>query len=108
MGSVDCNCTIEDRTRMLILSPLLAAGTLNRLMAGKTITCEARDTDRYGRTVGLCRADGDDLGAAMVRLGMAWAFVRFSRVRLEDRARSENLGVHAYPCQPAWRAQQRQ
>jgi endonuclease YncB( thermonuclease family) len=48
----------------------------------------------------------------MVQLGMAWAFVRYSRdyVDQEAQARAENLGVHAYKCEPAWdwRAHQRQ
>jgi endonuclease YncB( thermonuclease family) len=81
-----------------------ATGTLAKLMRDKTITCDDRGLDRYGRTIGLCRADGDDLSAAMVWLGMAWAFVRYSRdyVELEERARAENLGVHAHGCQPAW------
>ena len=39
------------------------------LIRGRKITCEARVTDRYGRTVALCRADGRDLGAAMVSAG---------------------------------------
>jgi endonuclease YncB( thermonuclease family) len=47
----------------------------------------------------------------MVQLGMAWAFVRYSRdyLQLEQRARTESLGVHAHNCEPAWewRAQQR-
>jgi endonuclease YncB( thermonuclease family) len=40
----------------------------------------------------------------MVELGQAWAFVRYSRdyVGLEDKARRENLGIHAHRCQPAW------
>jgi endonuclease YncB( thermonuclease family) len=40
---------------------------------------------------------GEDLGRAMVQLGMAWAFVRYSRdyVDQEAQARAENLGVHA-------------
>ena len=77
---------------------------LQKLMRGKTITCEDRGGDRYGRRIGLCRADGEDLGAAMVRLGYAWAFVRYSRdyVAEEAEARSENLGVHGHACQPAW------
>ena len=68
----------------------LATGTVAKLLNGKTVTCEARGTDRYGRTIGQCRADGDDLSAAMVQLGMAWAFVRYSRdyVQLEERARA--------------------
>jgi len=49
-----------------------ATATLEKLIKGKVVTCEKRDVDRYGRTVAVCRANGDDLGAAMVRLGMAW------------------------------------
>ena len=48
----------------------------------------------------------------MVQLGMAWAFVRYSRdyVDIETQARAENLGVHVRKCEPAWdwRAHQRQ
>ena len=82
-----------------------AATTYMRdLMHGRAITCEPKTTDRYGRTVALCRADGRDLGAQMVRAGHAWAFVRYSREYLdqEQLARAEGLGVHAHPCQPAW------
>jgi endonuclease YncB( thermonuclease family) len=82
----------------------LATGMLVKLMKGKTITCEDRGTDRYGRTIGLCRADGDDLSAAMVRLGMAWAFLRYSHDYIDEEAKAnvEHLGVHAHNCQPAW------
>jgi len=40
----------------------------------------------------------------MVRLGMAWAFVRYSRdyVADEEKARAERLGVHGHDCAPAW------
>jgi hypothetical protein len=90
---------------------VMATGTLEMLIKGKTVVCEPKATDRYGRTVAICRADGEDLGRTMVQLGMAWAFVRYSRdyVDQEARARAENLGVHAYPCVVAWewRAQQR-
>jgi hypothetical protein len=39
-----------------------------------------------------------------LRLGMAWAFVRYSRdyVQIEEPARAVGLGVHAHACQPAW------
>ncbi len=83
---------------------VLATQTLEKLMKGRTIDCEDRGHDRYGRTIGLCRADGDDLSKAMVRLGMAWAYVRYSRdyVGQESQARAENLGVHSHDCVPAW------
>jgi hypothetical protein len=40
----------------------------------------------------------------MLQLGMAWAFVRYSReLRAARGARKgENLGVHTHACQPAW------
>ena len=47
----------------------VAARQLSNMMRGHTITCERKDADRYGRTVALCRAEGADLGAAIVRAG---------------------------------------
>ena len=88
-----------------------ATRTLAALMRDKAVSCEPRTQDRYGRTVAVCRADGMDLGAAMVSAGMAWAFVRYSRdyVSGEDSARAAGLGVHGHACMPAWewRAAQR-
>jgi endonuclease YncB( thermonuclease family) len=48
---------------------------LQALTAGRSIVCEEKDRDRYGRTVAICRVSGEDLGAIMVREGMAWALV---------------------------------
>jgi endonuclease YncB( thermonuclease family) len=82
----------------------VATTYLYGLMRGHKVTCEDKDTDRYGRTVALCRADGRDLGADMVRAGMAWAFVRYSRdyVDQEAEAKAAGLGVHAHRCEKAW------
>jgi endonuclease YncB( thermonuclease family) len=73
-------------------------------MAGASIRCELKDTDRYGRSVGLCRADGRDLGAAMVTAGMAWAFTRYSSdyIDKERAALGARAGVHAHDCDKAW------
>ena len=91
---------------------IMATETLEMLVRGKTVVCEPKTTDRYGRTVAICRADGEDLGRTMVQLGMAWAFVRYSRdyVDQEAKAKAEGLGIHAEKCEPAWdwRAHQRQ
>jgi len=42
--------------------------------------------------------------AIMVREGMAWAFVRYSRDYVDDgaKAKAEQLGVHAHGCLPVW------
>jgi endonuclease YncB( thermonuclease family) len=41
-----------------------SARMLEGLVLGKRIECAFRGRDRYGRSIGLCRADGSDLGAA--------------------------------------------
>jgi endonuclease YncB( thermonuclease family) len=71
----------------------IATAMLEMLIKGKTVVCEPKTTDRYGRTVAICRADGEDLGRALVQLGMAWAFVRYSRdyVDQEAKAKAEDL-----------------
>lgn len=81
-----------------------AARTLERLALGKRIECEYRGKDRYGRSIGLCRADGQDLGAEMVEAGMAWAFTRYSSdyIEQEKSAISSRRGVHAHDCEKAW------
>ena len=88
----------------------LAATRLQALTAGRSIVCQEKDRDRYGRTVAICRASGEDLGAIMVREGFAWAFTRYSidYVDQQEEARRANRGVHAHDCLPAWewRAQQ--
>jgi endonuclease YncB( thermonuclease family) len=73
-------------------------------MRGKTVACEAKTADRYGRTVVLCLANGEDLGAAMVDAGMAWALTRYSMayLHLDWWAWWKPRGVHAHGCQVAW------
>lgn len=89
----------------------IATTRLQQLTQGKAVVCEEKGRDRYARSVAICRASGEDLGAIMVREGMAWAFVRYSSdyVPQEAKAKAEQLGVHKHNCQPAWewRAQQR-
>ena len=81
-----------------------ASKALLELMRRRTVTCEPRDRDSYGRTVALCRADGQDLGSAMVRAGMAWAFTRYSSdyVEQEKTAIGVRAGVHAHDCEKPW------
>ena len=55
-----------------------AKRALERLMAVGPVQCEDRGRDRYGRSIGLYRAGGKDLGTDMVAAGMAWAFTRYS------------------------------
>ena len=53
-----------------------AALALADQISKRLVTCEPRDTDRYGRVVSVCRADDEDLNAWMVRQGYAIAYRR--------------------------------
>ena len=90
----------------------LAEQALMRLVEGKTVICEARDKDRAGRTVAVCKADGVDLGEALVREGMAWAKLRVSHgyVVQEAQSASRFLGVHNHHCEQPdiWRSKNEQ
>jgi len=76
----------------------MAATRLQALTSGRSIVCQEKDRDRYGRTVAIGRASGEDLGAIMVREGMAWALTRYSPdyVGQEAKAKTDRLGVHAH------------
>jgi endonuclease YncB( thermonuclease family) len=69
-----------------------ATAAMLELVKGRKITCEPRVTDRYGRTVALCRADGVDLGASMVSAGMAYAFTRYSSDYVSQERSAPGLG----------------
>ncbi|MFN3273318.1 MAG: thermonuclease family protein [Paracoccus sp. (in: a-proteobacteria)] len=54
------------------------AGTaLVAVIAGRKVTCEKQDTDRYGRMVGICWAGSENLNAWMVQNGWAVAYRQY-------------------------------
>lgn len=81
-----------------------ATAALRRLTAGKQVECKGRDLDAYGRLLAVCHVKGVDVGEAMVRQGLAWAFVRYSDVysASEKVARAERRGVFAVETSPPW------
>ena len=86
-----------------------ATTALEKLVAGKTVQCERRGTDKYGRTLGVCFVHGRDVNAQMVRQGHAWAFVKYSTsyVAEEAAARAERAGIWQGEAVPAWEHRQR-
>ncbi len=81
-----------------------AARALERLVAGHSLTCEDRGTDKYGRMLGVCFSGTRDVNAEMVRQGLAWAFVKYSRsyVHEEAEARALHIGIWQGEAKPAW------
>ncbi|WP_347268134.1 thermonuclease family protein [Paracoccus sp. (in: a-proteobacteria)] len=57
-----------------------ATAAMRGLITGKTLRCQVRDLDRYGRYVGQCfLPDGRDIAAEMIGMGVATEYCRFSR-----------------------------
>jgi len=73
---------------------------LESLMSGHLIECEFRGKGHGGQTLAVCRADGQDLGAELVRSGYAWAALDQSHdyVLAEGTAMSHFVGIHAHVC----------
>ena len=78
------------------------------LVTARPVECRRVTTDRYGRAVATCRVGGEDIGAILVRSGMAWAYDTYSLRYLlpESQAWVDGLGVHARNCASpsSWRA----
>lgn len=76
-----------------------ARKALRDLIKGRTLTCETKAIDTYGRTVAVCKtSDGRDVGGEMVRRGLAVAYRSFSTQYLGDEsyAKSHHLGAWGY------------
>ncbi|MDP1961507.1 MAG: thermonuclease family protein [Reyranella sp.] len=82
----------------------MATAHLAGLMRGRTTTCEYQSKDRYGRSVGVCKADGEDVGEAMVRRGMAFAYLQYSWRYLPQNwlAWYDGVGMHGHDCEKPW------
>jgi hypothetical protein len=68
---------------------------------GTAASCTPIEQDRYGRTVARCTALGEDVGAWLVREGMAFAYVQYGDdyAQLEKQAAAVDRGLHAVRLQ---------
>jgi endonuclease YncB( thermonuclease family) len=84
-----------------------AALDLQDLIGRRTVTCDERDVDRYGRIVGRCLVGDLDINEWLVAQGLALAYRHYSRdyVAAEDQARSAGRGMWAGSFEPPreWR-----
>ena len=88
-----------------------AAATEALRRQAQGMSCSGSDTDRYGRTIGVCSAAGRDLNAWLVANGWALAYRRFSEdyADEEEEARSTRRGIHRgeFVAPWDWRAGER-
>jgi endonuclease YncB( thermonuclease family) len=74
----------------------VASRRLAELVANEDIACATEGRDRYGRYLGRCSVNGDDLGSVLVREGLAVAD-RPSYLREDAEARGSRLGIWGGP-----------
>ena len=81
-----------------------AANRISETIGRKTVLCDWRDKDRYGRVVAVCSVDGKDLNAWMVSEGLAVAYRKYSAdyVGQEDEAKVGRRGVWASEFDMPW------
>lgn len=85
-----------------------ATKTARRYVGGKSVRVTVEDIDRYGRAVARISLQGGDLGAMLIRDGMAWHYDRYAPneteyARLEQQARNANRGLWSRPNPlPPW------
>jgi endonuclease YncB( thermonuclease family) len=81
-----------------------ATAALDNMVRGQTVRCDQRDTDKYGRAVAICTANGTDLNAALVEAGLAVAYRHFSLIYVgnEESARQAHRGLWAGSSEMPW------
>jgi endonuclease YncB( thermonuclease family) len=76
-----------------------AAGrALADIIAGEGVGIDVKDTDRYGRTVGVVHLGAQNVNVTMVRKGYAWWYKKYAPFddalrEAQQRAQAEGLGL---------------
>ena len=81
-----------------------AANGLAALIGRQTVSCTVKDTDKYGRSVSICRVGGTDVGSYLVSHGLAVAYRQYSKMYVseEDNANHAHVGVWSGAFQMPW------
>jgi endonuclease YncB( thermonuclease family) len=81
-----------------------AALALQDLIGRRTVTCDERDIDRYGRIVAQCQQGDIDIREWLVGQGLALAYRRYSKAYIptEETASVAKRGMWAGTFEPPW------
>lgn len=86
-----------------------AKARASELAFGKQVELEVVGRDRYGRVVGKVRLpDGTDFGREMIRSGLAWRYLSYSKdaslssVEVEARSGRRGLWADSQSPTPPW------
>ena len=70
-----------------------SALALSDKIGAAVVECHTSQRDRYGRHIAVCLANGEDLGAWLVREGLALAYRRYSGDYMDEEAAAERTGA---------------
>lgn len=82
---------------------IVARDALRTLLAGREPSCAIEGRDRYGRDLGRCSVAGADLGADLVRRGLAVAYGAYTPEENAARAAGAGLWAGSFTRPDAWR-----
>ena len=88
--SGQCCHDAQDRTWRCGQKSALA---LSDQIGRAVVSCRINDTDRYGRLIGVCDADGHDLNAWMVAQGWAVVYRKYSYDYIAQERAAKNAGL---------------
>jgi len=83
-----------------------ARNRLQRLIAGRSVTCRGWERDRYERLLAHCEAGGLDLGEQMVGAGWAVSYGDYRSAEAQARSARKGLWAGSFEEPSAWRARQ--
>ena len=74
-----------------------AVGALLTYINSAPVSCVIEGLDRYGRSIGTCYKNDENINEWLVRNGYALAYRQYSKdyIADEEHARSNNKGIHA-------------
>ncbi|WP_027459245.1 excalibur calcium-binding domain-containing protein [Deinococcus murrayi] len=82
-----------------------AAFALANLVQNKNVTCTRKDTDRYGRMVGVCKVGTTEINRWLVEQGWALPYLEYGGGVYRDaeaRAKAAKRGLYAGTFQNPW------
>ncbi|WP_026234508.1 thermonuclease family protein [Calidithermus timidus] len=82
-----------------------AAFALADFLGQRTVHCEQKDTDRYGRMVAVCSVGGTEVNRWLVEQGWAMAYTRYGGAVYLDsqrQAQAARRGIWQGSFEPPW------
>lgn len=98
-------CTVSGKT---VNCGRESAAALRRWIARGPAACSGNQTDRYGRLLVVCRINGTDIGADLVRNGHAVNFGEYPAEENEARAGYRGLWAGEFERPDEYRRRQRE